>query len=70
MEKSYIANLRYGTTQMRVWFMGEDSIESEEAWKDALKSLEAIGDSCNDAQEFFLRAISNFKDHGFLRIKD
>ena len=68
MEKSYIVNLKFGSTQWQVWFSGEDNQEAENKWKNALMTLESVGDECADPQEFLQKAVEHFKKSGFIRI--
>jgi len=66
--RAYIIELKFGITQWQAWFEGEDSPSGEARWKEAVKGLNDVGDSCTDSQEFFKKAVAHFRDYGFPRI--
>lgn len=69
MQKAYILNMKYGITQWRVWFAGEDDLSTQKQWELAREQLEIVGDECQNSQEFFKRAIQLFESFGFVHIK-
>lgn len=68
MEKAYICNLKFDIYRWQLWFMAEDSIQSDEKWREALRSLGEVGDACVEAEEFYRKAISHFEAYGFAHV--
>lgn len=69
-KRAYIINLKFDTSLRKVWFEGEDSPEGEMKFNEAIKGLSKIGDGCKESREFFMKAINQFQEHGFTRIKE
>ena len=69
MQKAYILNLKYGITQWRVWFVGEDNSYTQEQWELAQGKLEEVGDEYESSQEFFKKTVKLFESFGFVHIK-
>ena len=65
MEKPYIINLRFETSQRQIWFSGEDTAECQERFDQAAGAISEIGDSCSTASEFYTKVIAHFKANGF-----
>lgn len=68
-KRMYIVTLNWGTWQKRFYFQGDDTIQAEEEFNKACKSLNPIGDNAKDSQEFFNNAVQFFGKSGFLRIQ-
>lgn len=68
MEKAYICNLKFETVRWQLWFMAEDDDETNEKWREALRGLNAVGDSCTTPEEFYEKAIAHFEAVGFARV--
>jgi len=65
MEKPYILNLRFDTNERQIWFSGEDNEEYKEKYREALKGIKEIGDSCTVASDFYTKVIAHFESYGF-----
>ncbi len=68
MDKAYICNLKFETIRWQLWFLAQDDSATEERWREALRGLGSVGDSCSTAEEFYAKAISHFEKQGFAHV--
>lgn len=68
MEKAYICNLKFDTVRWQLWFMAQDDSKTEAEWREALRGIGAVGDSCRTPEEFYAKVISHFEYHGFAHV--
>lgn len=64
--KEYILNIKFGTWQNQLWFMGEDN---EENWQKAIEAIETLKKSSEDPISFQKSVIEYLKGLGFIRIQ-
>lgn len=64
--KEYILNIKFGTWQNQLWFMGEDN---EENFKNAINNIESIKKSSEDAMSFQNNVIEYLKKLGYIRVQ-
>lgn len=64
--KEYILNIKFGTWQNQLWFMGEDN---EEKFKNAINNIESIKKSSEDAMSFQNNVIEYLKKLGYIRVQ-
>ena len=69
MERAYIANLKYGSTRWRVWFMAEDSKEIYNKWREAHHKLNDVGDASISSDDFYQKALKLFESYGFIHVQ-
>lgn len=67
--EAYILNIRFGNWQNQLWFMNEDTHEVREKWKEAIKGIDSLRTSSDDAMSFQNNVIEYLKNLGFIRIK-
>lgn len=67
-KKPYILILKYGMWQNEMWFIGEDSEETDRSWESAKRGLTLIGECTSSPQEFSRQVIAHFEGYGFSRI--
>lgn len=68
-EKNYIVDLAFDTWHNQTWFVAEDCGENDRKWQEALRSLDSVGDSCTNSNEFMEKAVEHFNSYGFERIR-
>lgn len=67
--KEYILNIKFETWQNQLWFIGEDTSETEEKWKKAINNIKVLEKSSEDEISFQSNVIEYFKKLGFIRIQ-
>ncbi len=67
--REYILNIEFGTWQNQLWFMNSDDSETKEKWQKAIKEINSLKDTYEDAMEFQDGVIKYLKDFGFIRIQ-
>lgn len=67
--KEYILNIKFRNWQNQLWFMSTDDLETKEKWKKAIKEIDELQDSYEDAMKFQSGVISYLKSLGFIRIQ-
>lgn len=67
--EAYILNIKFENWQNQLWFMNEDTPEVREKWQKAIKEIDSLRKSSNDAMSFQNNVIEYFKNLGFIRIQ-
>lgn len=67
--KEYILNIKFRNWQNQLWFMSRDDLGTKEKWKKAIKEIDELKDSYEDAMKFQSGVISYLKSLGFIRIQ-
>ena len=68
-DKTYILPLEFDNQIKNLYFCGASSDNAKEAFKNAYRGINSIGDSSKDFGEFIEKVIRHFADFGFDRIK-
>ena len=66
---TYILNIKFENWQNQLWFMNENTPEVKEKWQKALKEIDSLKNSSNDAISFQNNVIEHLKKLGFIRIQ-
>lgn len=67
--EAYILNIKFENWQNELWFMNENTIEVKEKWQEAIKEIDSLRDSSDDAMSFQNNVIDYLKKLGFIRIQ-
>lgn len=67
--REYILNIEFGIWQNQLWFMNSDDSETKEKWKKAIKEIDCLKDSCEDAMKFQSMVIEYLRNFGFIRVQ-
>ena len=67
--EAYILNIKFENWQNQLWFMNENTTEVKEKWEEALKQIDSLRDSSDDAMSFQNNVIDYLKKLGFIRIQ-
>ena len=59
--ESYILNIKFENWQNQLWFMNENTPEVKGKWKEALKKIDSLRDSSDDAMSFQNKVIDYLK---------
>ena len=62
-------NIKFENWQNQLWFMNENTTEVKEKWEEALKQIDSLRDSSDDAMSFQNNVIDYLKKLGFIRIQ-
>ena len=67
--EEYILNIKFENWQNQLWFMNKNTPEVKEKWQKALKEIDSLRDTSDDAMAFQNNVIEYFKKLGFVRIQ-
>lgn len=67
--EAYILNIKFENWQNELWFMNENTLEVKEKWQEAIKEIDSLRDSSDDAMSFQNNVIDYLKKLGFIRIQ-
>ncbi len=67
--ESYILSIKFENWQNELWFMNENTPKVKEKWKKALKQIDSLKESSDDAISFQNNVIDYLKKLGFIRIQ-
>ncbi|MBO5349442.1 MAG: hypothetical protein J6A89_06475 [Clostridia bacterium] len=67
--EAYILNIKFENWQNQLWFMNENTPEVKEKWQEAIKEIDSLRDSSDDAMSFQNNVIDYLKKLGFIRIQ-
>lgn len=67
--ETYILNIKFKNLENQLWFMNENTPEVKEKWQKALKEIDSLKNSSNDAISFQNNVIEHLKKLGFIRIQ-
>ena len=67
--EEYILNIKFENWQNQLWFMNKNTPEVKEKWQKALKEIDSLRDTSDDAMTFQNNVIEYLKKLGFIRIQ-
>lgn len=67
--KEYILNIEFENWHNQLWFINENTSETEEKWNNAIKKIDSLRNSSVDFMSFQNNVIEYFKNLGFIRIQ-
>ena len=67
--EAYILNIKFENWQNELWFMNENTLEVKEKWQEAIKEIDSLRDSSDDAMSYQNNVIEYLKKLGFARIQ-
>ena len=67
--EEYILNIKFENWQNQLWFMNKNTPEVKEKWQKALKEIDSLRDTSDDAMAFQNNVIEYLKKIGFARIQ-
>ena len=67
--EEYILNIKFENWQNQLWFMNKNTPEVKEKWQKALKEIDSLRYTSDDAMAFQNNVIEYLKKLGFIRIQ-
>ena len=67
--EEYILNIKFENWQNQLWFMNKNTPEVKEKWQKALKEIDSLRDTSDDAMAFQNNVIEYLKKLGFIIIQ-
>lgn len=68
LKDPYIVTLKFKSSGFQIWFSATEENDNPDGnWNTALREVNALGDKCSSADEFFEKATKLIEKYGFTK---